>query len=158
MIEQPMGYCIQNTATGEWLDNEVGPGWTPRHGDAICFMDLGSANRVNRTVGGLVVPSPHRYQTTVQALRVQPHLARGIASWCGGWATADLRWSDAMCCYRYPDDHEYEGAMMPSIKGPVDGGVMLPYGVPAHPGDWIVRERTGHFTVLSDERFRAVYS
>lgn len=95
-------------------------------------------------------------ETEVDAARVTADAARTIAEWCGGWACDDLRWSEHMKCYRYPDDHpDWPGGLFPTWGGGlVPGGVMLPYGVIVAPGDWVVLSR-GHHVHMADAEFRA---
>ena len=95
----------------------------------------------------------------VDAWQVDAESARVIAEWCGGWACDDLRWTERMNCYCYPDDHpKWPGAMFPSWgSGKVPGGVMLSYGVPVAQGDWIVLVR-GQHVHMADDEFRARYS
>lgn len=108
-----------------------------------------------------------RTEPDVEAVQVTAENAREVAAWCDGWATDDLRWSEHMSCYRYPDDTDrvldaggknisLAGAMFYSQDEPTPGGVMLPWGVPAKPGLWIVKSE-GRFTMHTDEDFRRRY-
>lgn len=104
----------------------------------------------------------------VDAVQVTATNGRAVAAWCGGWACDDLRWSENMHCYRYPDDTdaviEYSGwsqslagAMFSSWGDePTPGAVMLAYGLPAVVGQWVARVE-GRHVVLADDEFRARY-
>ena len=98
-------------------------------------------------------------ESSVDAWQVAPESAHAIAKWCGGWACDDLRWNERMNCYRRPDDDpDYPGGMFPTWeRGAVPGGVMLRYGVPVAPGDWVVLKR-GHHVHMADAEFRARYT
>lgn len=97
-------------------------------------------------------------ESEVDAVQVTAENAKEVAVWCGGWACDDLRWNERMWCYRYPDtDPSYPGAMFPTWDvGKVHGGVMLTYGVPVAPGDWVVLVR-GHHIHMPDKEFKARY-
>lgn len=86
--------------------------------------------------------------------------ARHLATLCGGWTTADLRWRDGSTpiwprggYYLYPADHpQYPNGSFGSMSRRVEG-VMLPYGVVAPFGWWmVVNERAvgvgGHWITL----------
>ena len=94
----------------------------------------------------------------VQAIQVTAENARAVAEWCGGWALDDLRWSERMRCYLRPDDDTIWAGSMFSTWGdePTPGGVMLSFGVPAVPGDWVVLEH-GRDLGRSDQEMRARY-
>lgn len=114
--------------------------------------------------GTWTLAAPH-----VEAVQVTDSNARAVATWCGGFATDDLRWSTHMHCYLRRDDDpatitmgdgsemSLAGAMFHSHGDePAPGAVMIDPFL-ARPGDWVFRRDDGRFVVLPDERFTSGY-
>lgn len=94
----------------------------------------------------------------VAAVQVTDSNARAVAAWCGGYATDDLRWSEPMRCYLWPDDHpKLAGAMFYNHGDePAPGSVMIDPFL-ARPGQWVIRRADGHFIMLPDDSFLGGY-